>query len=199
MESLGECAAGELGGDPVGEGALPLHSRDVPGPQVEGENHASLTEPGDRVESLASHRRSFDCRLVPPVKSGSETFASKALRELLRPANLPLPLGELRVRGDAFVSVLHPSILGMDILKQFKMELNFDDGLLKIGEFVPAEKGWEKIPVTIYEGRPYVECAIGEIEGTFLIDSGSNTEIRFPESEFEYLVNDSTIQMIENQ
>ena len=90
-------------------------------------------------------------------------------------------------------------ILGMDILKQFKMELNFDDGLLKIGEFVPAEKGWEKIPVTIYEGRPYVECAIGEIEGTFLIDSGSNTEIRFPESEFEYLVNDSTIQIIENQ
>ena len=110
MESLGECAAGELGGDPVGEGALPLHSRDVPGPQVEGENHASLTEPGDRVESLASHRRSFDCRLVPPVESGSETFASKALRELLRPANLPLPLGELRVRGDALVSVLHPSV-----------------------------------------------------------------------------------------
>jgi hypothetical protein len=90
-------------------------------------------------------------------------------------------------------------ILGIDILKQFKMELNFDDGLLKIGEFAPAEKGWEKIPVTIYEGRPYVEGAIGEIEGTFLIDSGSNTEIRFPESEFEYLVNDSTIQMIENQ
>ena len=37
-------------------------------------------------------------------------------------------------------------ILGIDILKQFKMELNFDDGLLKIGEFAPAEKGWEKNP-----------------------------------------------------
>mmetsp|Transcript_7070 Transcript_7070/g.31118 ORF Transcript_7070/g.31118 Transcript_7070/m.31118 type:complete len:335 (-) Transcript_7070:1470-2474(-) len=94
----------------MGEGALPTQGRDVLGPQVKGENHSSLAEPGDRVESLASHRRSFARHRFPPAESGSENFAAKARDEFLSLANFPLPLGQLQVRRGALFGVLHPPI-----------------------------------------------------------------------------------------
>ena len=94
----------------MGEGALPTQGRDVLGPHVKSENHSSLAEPGDRVESLASHRRSFARHRFPPAESGSENFAAKARDEFLSLANFPLPLGQLQVRRGALFGVLHPPI-----------------------------------------------------------------------------------------
>jgi hypothetical protein len=70
-------------------------------------------------------------------------------------------------------------VLGMDILRNFSIEIDFDDGKLRLWKTAPAS--WQKKhkPVTIaYDNsnRPYVVLTLpGERPEQFMLNTGSNT------------------------
>lgn len=70
------------------------------------------------------------------------------------------------------------AVLGMDVLKQYVVQVDFDNGILRLFSEVPsaAYKLGEATPLTLVRNsRPTVHGICGQIDADFILDTGSHS------------------------
>jgi predicted aspartyl protease len=108
-----------------------------------------------------------------------QEFACPSIRfeELKVQASQPVfcfDLTQMRVAsGESFTAVL-----GMDILQQLWLEVDFDKGMLRLTKPVdgskPAPTLGVGLPITLKAGTPHVEVRSGSLSASFMVDTAAS-------------------------
>lgn len=101
---------------------------------------------------------------------------------LLIPNRSLLVLKEDYFNIDEFAGVQIHGVLGADILKNFTLKIDYHKGIMTLyipNSFRPPRKHFQKIPIEIAKGKPYIKTAIQlqekkPIDIKLLLDTGAN-------------------------
>ena len=110
-------------------------------------------------------------------------------------ADGPVYCGDLgSIRGAAGEKI--DVILGMDILKQLVVQMNFDSGSVRISKQLPNSPDTlgQQFPLSFNSNTPCIEVACGRISKTFMVDTAS-TEFCIESSFFDSLAASNELQI----